>query len=341
MFAQAEREDALDNTDDVAPGDEPIILHPSARRAVGQEGCESGASHLKDAGVDPNAIDPLSAEAIATDIAKIGVHVMQAAQRQATHILDDVREQCRGLIEETAREAEQIISNAKTIAAEIQRSAKAESERLIAEAQRRAEEAAMAAKRAEEALRAIEAMQVALEQGAGAKYSRDLAGPENNGQDEHHQADASTDRQQTHRSAAAPLLEQDTGATESGISEEVAQTGAGVKPDDRLAALRVERNIAPVLTTATLVAGPFGSFRALMAFQKALDQLEGVRGIKVRRFHKGILYATVHYVGVVPLEQRLKELYAFHPQIITSDEERVEIRVDTGEQRVLETRAID
>ncbi len=72
----------------------------------------------------------------------------------------------------------------------------------------------------------------------------------------------------------------------------------------------------PAHGTINLVAGPFGSFRSLAAFQDALGRLEGVRSVKVRRFYRGTLYASVQYDGILPLGQRLAGLTQFKPRVI-------------------------
>ncbi len=84
----------------------------------------------------------------------------------------------------------------------------------------------------------------------------------------------------------------------------------------------------PVLGTINLQAGPFGSFRSLATFQEALGRLEGVRSVKVRRFHRGTLYAGIQYDGILPLGQRLAGLTQFKPRIVSDRADSIQLAVE-------------
>ncbi|HEX2924017.1 MAG TPA: hypothetical protein VHS28_08335, partial [Chloroflexota bacterium] len=95
---------------------------------------------------------------------------------------------------------------------------------------------------------------------------------------------------------------------------------------------KVFGDLPPATGAANIIVSSFNSFRALGAFQNALERLEGVRSIRVRRFHRGILYAVVHYEGIVPLEQRLTELCQFAPRIASTRPGTIELHVEAREK---------
>lgn len=86
------------------------------------------------------------------------------------------------------------------------------------------------------------------------------------------------------------------------------------------------------LDATSLTVSAFDSFRALAIFQEALAGLSGVRGVKVRRFHRGTLYALVQYNGSVPLEEKLMELQSFKPQVVSSKPGSIELHVTSSEE---------
>jgi len=92
--------------------------------------------------------------------------------------------------------------------------------------------------------------------------------------------------------------------------------------------------------TISLTVSAFGSFRALAAFQQALEGLDGVGAVKIRRFYRGTLYAMVHYDGPVPFVERLMELQRFNPKVIASSPGSVELRVDFGDGQALQASTV-
>ncbi len=84
----------------------------------------------------------------------------------------------------------------------------------------------------------------------------------------------------------------------------------------------------PALGTVNLQAGPFGSFRSLATFQEAVGRLEGVRSVKVRRFHRGTLYSSVQYDGILPLGQRLAGLTQFRPRVIADRAGSIQLAIE-------------
>jgi len=86
--------------------------------------------------------------------------------------------------------------------------------------------------------------------------------------------------------------------------------------------------IIPTFDTINLQVGPFASFRALAAFQNALCRLEGVTRVKVRRFYRGMLYASVQYSGVLPLAERLTALSDFNPKVVADDAGNLHVSIE-------------
>lgn len=321
-----------------AYADEPVILRSRRRQAYGGQD-DPAAGRRWDEPTDEAAhlLDAPSGGAFSAEMAQLALRVIEAARREAERILDGVQEQCRRLIQETAQQATQILLAAERDAAKIQEAALAEGTRLVVEAQKRAEQADLAARQAEKALRAIEALQAAAGQKASAQanaegYEGEAAEPE---------------------PPQPPLAGRGDGPLEPEATSHHEQEGVSAKgallATPPLAAASEAHPIPDAtiaegpqfLSSITLVVSPFGSFRALTAFQKALDRIEGVRSVKVRRFHKGTLYASVQYVGVIPLEERLKELVQFQPRVIASANGAIELRIDSGDQRELEISSAD
>jgi hypothetical protein len=86
--------------------------------------------------------------------------------------------------------------------------------------------------------------------------------------------------------------------------------------------------IIPTFDTINLQVGPFASFRALAAFQNALNQLDGVMRVKVRRFYRGMLHASVQYNGILPLAERLSALSDFKPKVTVGEEGTLHVSIE-------------
>ncbi len=93
--------------------------------------------------------------------------------------------------------------------------------------------------------------------------------------------------------------------------------------------------------TINLVVGPFGSFRSLATFQEALGRLEGVRSVKVRRFYRGTLHASVQYDGILPLAERLPALAQFKPRVIADRAGTMQLAIEMEEAFAPELAARD
>lgn len=138
------------------------------------------------------------------------------------------------------------------------------------------------------------------------------------------------------------LLREEGGAGDRAITETFAPWERGSEGHAMAEPPRVQTgparppgtlDIADTLGSINLVVSPFESFRSLAAFQQALEELEGVRRVKVRRFHRGTLYATVQYDSVLPLEERIKQLAQFLPRVVGSAPGSLELRIGETEGR--------
>jgi hypothetical protein len=81
------------------------------------------------------------------------------------------------------------------------------------------------------------------------------------------------------------------------------------------------------LGSTELVAGPFARFSQLAAFTQALNALPGVQSVATRQFYRGKVHFRVRYDGPIPLTVAIADLSAFHPQIVSDNPGRVEVRV--------------
>lgn len=108
-------------------------------------------------------------------------------------------------------------------------------------------------------------------------------------------------------------------------------TEAAVEPDSRAGSDAVFAE-GPV----SLVVSPFDNFRSLAAFQHALQGLEGIRNVRVHRFHHKTLHVSAQYSGVLPLEERLKEMEQISIQVVGRGAGSLELRIgpedDCGSQ---------
>lgn len=115
-------------------------------------------------------------------------------------------------------------------------------------------------------------------------------------------------------------------------SKPVAPPSTAVEPAPEDGADLTLRQVLPSAGSTVLIASTFGSFRSLSMFQQALERLECVRSVRVRRFQGGTLYAAVRYNGAVEeLKEQLKTLVQFDPEIVASRPGMIELRVNAGD----------
>jgi hypothetical protein len=86
--------------------------------------------------------------------------------------------------------------------------------------------------------------------------------------------------------------------------------------------------------TIKLTAHPFRSFRSMLAFQGALQQIDGVTNSKICLIHDGTLHMSVEYRGMVPIEERLEGLKQFEPSIGSTDSGTIDVHLGRAASRV-------
>jgi hypothetical protein len=69
----------------------------------------------------------------------------------------------------------------------------------------------------------------------------------------------------------------------------------------------------------------FTSFSDLNAYPRALAAIPGVRDVKIRRFHKGALYLSVDYEGVLPLTERLGDVAGYPARHVSVAEDTIQV----------------
>ncbi len=281
---------------------------------------------------------PPSQEEISSDITRLVQRATETVEREVQRILGMVQGECVRLIQEAEERALEILIVAEDDAGRIRRAAAQEGARLNAEAEKKAEQACIVTKQAEEALcviesacRALRAMDVVLSQPVHRQVNTGDADATR--MDFVQQISHSTSESKPRVYPVEPS--QESPSPTNGIIE--------CYPEDSSEAAGPRPVVADHQGTSsiTLVVSPFGSFRSLTAFQTAIEGLEGVRSAKIQRFHKGTLYQLVQYSGVIPLEERLKELTRFKPQVVASSNGSIELRIDPGDNRILQASTPD
>jgi hypothetical protein len=89
----------------------------------------------------------------------------------------------------------------------------------------------------------------------------------------------------------------------------------------------VESVIKQVAAGTEVIAGPFAHFKQLAEFVKALRALEGVHDVVTRQFVRGMVHLRIRHSHGVAFADRLLELSEFAPEIVSSTQERVELKV--------------
>jgi hypothetical protein len=92
-----------------------------------------------------------------------------------------------------------------------------------------------------------------------------------------------------------------------------------------------ESIIKAVAGGTEVVAGPFARFQQLAVFVKALRALPGVQDVATRQFVRGMVHLRVRHAHGTALADRLLELTDFAPSIVSSTQDRIELRVDIAE----------
>ena len=69
----------------------------------------------------------------------------------------------------------------------------------------------------------------------------------------------------------------------------------------------------------------FTSFADLNGYCDALGKLPGVRDVKVRRLHKGVLSLSVDYEGIIALSDRLGEIKDHPPKRVSTEGDTIQV----------------
>ncbi|MCL5263791.1 MAG: hypothetical protein M1343_01115 [Chloroflexi bacterium] len=258
-------------------------------------------------------------EELSTDLARVAEQLKESTERGVRQIMSAAQEECQRLIEQAKQQAIEIMTAAEQDAARIEQAWTVEGTPLNAKAQRRTEEIRLLSRQLEDALRALEE---ACETAAAStsvlrQVGVEPAAPTFDGSSIYKAGDEAFDRARARERRPAS------------------------KPSSETIVDPASFEIPLALGSVGLVVSPFGSFRSLAAFQKAVEELDGVRSAKVRRFHRGTLYQVVQYDGAVPLEERLENLVQFRPRVVSRSASSIELKLDLEENKVLEASMLD
>ena len=83
----------------------------------------------------------------------------------------------------------------------------------------------------------------------------------------------------------------------------------------------------PLTRSVELVASPFGTFGAVLAFQRALQRLPGIVEVKAESFDKGTLQLRIRHHISTPVQEQLLELERFDLRLISATAARIEVSV--------------
>jgi hypothetical protein len=142
---------------------------------------------------------------------------------------------------------------------------------------------------------------------------------------------------------AAPLAAApgQTTALEAPVVEAAAPSAPPVEPAPAVEATPISETAAPlqpresvikqVATGIEVVAGPFARFQQLAMFVKALRALPGVQDVTTRQFVRGMVHLRVRHSHATELADRLLALTDFSPEVVSSTQDRIELKVDIAE----------
>lgn len=133
--------------------------------------------------------------------------------------------------------------------------------------------------------------------------------------------------------AAEPEVEGSRISYEAAPSPATTDGGRGreARPEATSLAEVADRNtesvIRQVAAGTEVIAGPFAHFKQLAEFVKALRALDGMHDVVTRQFVRGMVHLRVRHAHGSALTDRLLELSEFAPEIVSSTQDRVELRV--------------
>jgi hypothetical protein len=131
--------------------------------------------------------------------------------------------------------------------------------------------------------------------------------------------------------AAAPTVPETPPVADPAPVAAPAATETAVEPAPPQLPIQRESVIKQVAAGIEVVAGPFARFQQLATFVKALRALPGVQDVTTRQFVRGMVHLRVRHPHTTALADRLLELAEFSPEIVSSTQDRIELKVDIGE----------
>lgn len=69
----------------------------------------------------------------------------------------------------------------------------------------------------------------------------------------------------------------------------------------------------------------FTNFADLNSYRDAISRVPGVRDVKIRRVHKGVLFLSVDYEGIIPLADRLHDIREHPPRRVSSNGDTIQV----------------
>lgn len=121
--------------------------------------------------------------------------------------------------------------------------------------------------------------------------------------------------EESHTEAVPVGAEAHTGELATfGVIEQAAEVVSSAEANAGPLSGGPEDSIAAAATSSRLdiQVSKFSNFADLNGYREELAALPGVRDVKIRRVHKGVLFLSVDYDGIVPLTERLEDIRG-HP----------------------------
>lgn len=137
--------------------------------------------------------------------------------------------------------------------------------------------------------------------------------------------------EQTLSAAPAPRLDPEPEAVPVGAETYASDAGTlGVVEQAAEVVTSMEANEGPLASTASssrldLQVSKFSNFADLNGYREALATIPGVRDVKIRRVHKGVLFLSVDYEGIVPLTERLQDIREHPARRVTMSGDTIQV----------------
>ncbi|MBI4213345.1 MAG: hypothetical protein HY534_03470 [Chloroflexi bacterium] len=76
----------------------------------------------------------------------------------------------------------------------------------------------------------------------------------------------------------------------------------------------------------------FTNFADLNGYREALAEIPGVRDVRIRRVHKGVLFLSIDYEGIVPLAERLQDVREHPARRVSMNGETIQVALTDEDQ---------